>query len=81
VNNQILITIFIIIIYIHFINGESSIYSDMTYNDIPKYLTKDEVVKIKNVFFIAFIVKTIYVLRLITATLRILWNFQMKMDK
>ena len=53
----------------------------MTYNDIPKYLTKDEVVKIKNVFFIAFIVKTIYVLRLITATLRILWNFQMKMDK
>ena len=29
----------------------------MTYNDIPKYLTKDEVVKIKNVFFIAFYCK------------------------
>ena len=38
-------------------NDEDSIYNDMTSDDIPKYLTKDEVLKIKNVFFISFYYK------------------------
>ena len=56
-DNKILLTIFIIIFYIHFINGKDSIYNDMTCDGIPRYLTKDEVLKIKNAFFIAFYCK------------------------
>jgi len=80
--SKILVTIFVIIFYIHFINGEDSIYNDMTSDDIPKYLTKDEVLKIKNVFYLSFFtVKTIYVLRLIVDTMRISLNSRMKMEK
>ena len=50
--NKIYLTIFIIILCIPFINGES-----LFYEDIPKYLTKDEVLKLKNAVFVAFYCK------------------------
>ncbi|KAL6597636.1 hypothetical protein LY90DRAFT_513289 [Neocallimastix californiae] len=50
--NKIYLTIFIIILCIPFINGES-----LFYEDIPKYLTKDEVLKLKNAAFVAFYCK------------------------
>jgi len=50
--NKIVLAIFTIIFYIYFINCES-----LSYEDVPKYLTKDEVLKLKNAVFVAFYCK------------------------
>lgn len=50
--NKIILTILIIIFYIHFTNGKG-----LSYDDIPNYLTKDEVLKLKNAYFVAFYCK------------------------